>query len=336
MIVKEQTMANQILNWGFLSTARINRALIPPLKSSKRNRLSAVASRSTEHAEKYAEEWNIPNAYGSYEALLADPAIDVIYISIPNHLHAEWAIKACEAGKHILCEKPLAVTVDEVDAMIAAAKENRVILQEAFMYRHHPQTMQVKTMIEEGKIGQLRYFYGDFSFTLSREDDIRMIYKEGGGSLYDVGCYPLSYIRYLTGTEPVEVYANQLLDAKDVDDIFVAQFYFPDHIFCQINSAFRLPFRTRIEIVGSEGSIILNNPYKPEGKGEIILRRGGKEQKISTQSMGLYNGEVENMADAILLNKAPCVSLEDSRGNIAAIQAMQESARLGKPIRLTV
>src|SRR5512134_3430981 len=135
-------MANNVLNWGLLSTARINRALIPPLRASQRNRLVAVASRSQASADQYAREWKIPRAYPSYEALLADPEIDVIYISLPNRLHAEWTIKAVEAGKHVLCEKPLALSVGEVDAVQSAAREYGRVVAEAFMYRHHPQTLK--------------------------------------------------------------------------------------------------------------------------------------------------------------------------------------------------
>src|SRR5688572_16225949 len=138
------TMANKVLNWGLLSTANINRALITPLRASKRNHLVAVASRTQESADKYAREWKISRAHGSYEALLTDPEIDVIYNPLPNHLHAEWTIKAVEAGKHVLCEKPLALSVEEVDAIQAAARKHGRIVMEAFMYRHHPQTLKVQ------------------------------------------------------------------------------------------------------------------------------------------------------------------------------------------------
>src|SRR5512139_4184576 len=135
-------MSDKVLNWGLLSTARINRALIPPLRESRRNRLAAVASRSKDSADRYAREWKIPQAYGSYEEMLADPEIDVIYNSLPNHLHAEWTIKAVEAGKHVLCEKPLALSLAEVDEIARAARQTGRVVAEAFMYRHHPQTVK--------------------------------------------------------------------------------------------------------------------------------------------------------------------------------------------------
>ena len=146
-------MTHQIVRWGLLSTAQINRALIPPLRTSERNQLSAVASRSMEQAESYAREWDIPRAHGSYEALLEDPEVDVIYNPLPNHLHAEWTIKALRAGKHVLCEKPLVLSLREVDDIAQAAKDTGKIVAEAFMYRHHPQTLKVKEIVDSGVLG---------------------------------------------------------------------------------------------------------------------------------------------------------------------------------------
>src|SRR5690349_4738140 len=171
---KDKLMADKVLNWGLLSTARINRALITPLRASKRNQLSAVASRTQESAGKYAREWKIPRAHGSYEALLADPEIDVVYISLPNHLHAEWSIKAVEAGKHVLCEKPLALSPQEVDAIKDAARKHGRVVMEAFMYRHHPQTLKVQELVKEGSLGALKLIRGSFSILLAREGDVRL------------------------------------------------------------------------------------------------------------------------------------------------------------------
>src|SRR6185436_7827938 len=175
-------MTNKALNWGLLSTARINHALIPPLRASKRNHLLAVASRTQESAEKYAREKKIPRAHGSYESLLADPEIDVIYNPLPNHLHAEWTIKAVEAGKHVLCEKPLALNVDVVDAMQAAARKHGRVVAEAFMYRHHPQTLKVQELVKSGSLGTVKLIHGSFSFVLSHEGDVRLNPEWGGGS----------------------------------------------------------------------------------------------------------------------------------------------------------
>src|SRR5919108_6187973 len=163
----------KVLNWGLLSTARINRALIPPLGASSRNRLLAVGSRSQQGADQYAQERNIPRAYGSYEALLADPEIDVIYNPLPNHLHAEWTIQAVEAGKHVLCEKPLALRVEEVDAIQSAARKHGRVVMEAFMYRHHPQTLKVQEIVKSDSLGDLKLMRGSFSYVLNREGGVR-------------------------------------------------------------------------------------------------------------------------------------------------------------------
>src|SRR5215208_6647003 len=187
------TTSNKILNWGLLSTARINNALIPPLKASKRNHLLAVASRSQGSADAYAKGKKISRAHGSYEAMLADPEIDVVYISLPNHLHAEWSIKAVAAGKHVLCEKPLALSPEEVEAIKEAARKHGRVVMEAFMYRHHPQTLKVQELVKEGSLGSLKLIRGSFSFLLAREEDVRLDPAMGGGSIWDLGCYPIGY-----------------------------------------------------------------------------------------------------------------------------------------------
>jgi predicted dehydrogenase len=150
------TMANQVLNWGLLSTAHINRAVMPAIQISKRSHLLAVASRTQASADKYAHEHKISRAHGSYEALLADPEIDVIYNSLPNHLHAEWTIKAVEAGKHVLCEKPIALNVKDVDAIKSAARKHGRVVAEAFMYRHHPQTLKAQELVKSGSLGTMK------------------------------------------------------------------------------------------------------------------------------------------------------------------------------------
>jgi len=245
-------MTDSILNWGLLSTANINRALITPLRNSPRNKLSAVASRTHESARAYAQEWNIPRSFGSYEAMLADPDIDVIYNPLPNHLHAEWTIKALNAGKNVLCEKPIALTLSEVDDMQAAALQNKKVLAEAFMYRHHPQTLKAKELVESGAIGKLQAVRGAFTYRMSTDINIRLVPEWGGGSIWDVGCYPISYTRFIIGAEPLEVFGQQVTGATGIDDSFFGQMRFPGNIFAQFDSGFRTPTRTHLEILGSE------------------------------------------------------------------------------------
>jgi predicted dehydrogenase len=327
-------MAERRLNWGLLSTAHINRALIPVLKSSKRNRLAAVASRNTAAAEAYAREWGIPRAHGSYEALLHDPNVDVIYNSLPNHLHADWTIRALHAGKHVLCEKPLALTVEEVDAMSAAARETGKVLAEAFMYRHHAQTLKVKEIVESGALGKLQTVKGAFTFILHRNDDIRLRKETGGGSVWDVGCYPISYARTLVGTEPVEVFGWQVLGEGGVDVSFAGMLRFPNEVHAQFDCGFQSPSRSYMEIVGSEGALQIPVPFKPGGREKVILTRSDTTQAIKIRGAELYQGEVDDMAEAILSGQPPRISLSDSRGNVAVIQGLLEAARTGRPVRL--
>lgn len=325
-------MADKILNWGLLSTAHINRALIPPLRASRRNQLVAVGSRTQDTAEKYARSWNIARAYGSYEDLLADPEIDVIYNSLPNHLHAEWTIKAVEAGKHVLCEKPLALTVQEVDAIQAAARKHGRVVAEAFMYRHHAQTLKVQELVKSGAVGDLRLIRGCYTYMLSREGDVRLDFDMGGGSIWDVGCYPISYARTVVGANPVEVFGWQVTGPTGIDQTFVGQMRFENDIHTQFNSSFVTPFRALMEIIGSEGTLSIPMPFKPQLDEKIYLTRDEDTETIRIQGEQLYLGEVEDMADAILLGRAPRISLDDSRANVAVIRALLESARSGKSV----
>lgn len=327
-------MSNRILRWGLLSTAHINRSVIPPLRLSPRNQLVAVASRDKARADGYAKKWEIPTTYGSYEALLADPAIDVIYNSLPNGMHAEWTIKAAQAGKHVLCEKPIGITPAEVDAMADAAKKAGVYVTEGFMYRHHPQTLKVKQLVESGAIGTLRLVRGSFTFSIAREDDIRLNKGLTGGSIWDVGCYPISYARYIVGTEPVEVFGRQVTSKSGVDETFVGQMRFPGDVYAQFDSGFRAPFRTHIEIVGSAGIITVPRPFKPNDQDQVLLSKGDTVETVTSDSEVLYLGEVEDIADAILNGKAPRISLADSRANVATIVALLQSSHEGKPITL--
>ena len=327
-------MANTILNWGLLSTARINRALITPLRASKRNQVLAVASRTQESADRYAREWKIPRAHGSYEALLADPEIDVIYNSLPNHLHAEWTTKAVTAGKHVLCEKPLALSVGEVDVMQEAARKHGRVVAEAFMYRHHPQTLEVQDIVKNGSLGNLKLIRGSFSFVLSREGDVRLDPDMGGGSIWDVGCYPISYTRTVVGETPLEVFGWRVTGPTGIDETFVGQMRFDHEVHAQFDCSFAIPFHSFMEIIGSEGTLNIPNPFKPGVDGKVFLTRGDKTQTIRIKGQELYIGEVEDMADAILLGHSPRISLDDSRANVAVISALLESAGAGKPVSL--
>jgi D-xylose 1-dehydrogenase (NADP+, D-xylono-1,5-lactone-forming) len=330
--------SNNIIRWGLLGTSRINSKIIASLLVSKRNHLLGVASRSLERALNYAREWDIPRAYGSYDALLADPEIDVIYNSLPNSLHAEWTVRAAENHKYILCEKPLAVSVQEVDEIIAATKRNRVIASEGFMYLHDPLIHTLKKLLDNGAIGALHTIRGSFTFSIEHDSDIRLNPTLGGGSILDSGCYPISLARFLIGTEPTEVFGWQKTGPTGVDIAFVGQLRFhigSQDVYAQFDCGFQGPYRREVEIVGSNGSIRIANPYKGKTNELYLLNRLGEIDQIVTpkdSSKELYLGEIEDMADAIILGKPPHISLTSSRGNITAIVALLRSAKEKRPI----
>lgn len=324
------------LRWGLLGTARINKALIRPVRSSKNSVLAAVASRSHEKALEYAKEWGIPQYYSNYEELLEDPSIDIIYISLPNSLHAEWTIKAMQHGKHVLCEKPLTTSSNDIDKVIKIAQETGMIIAEAFMYRHHPQTMLVKELIDKGKIGNLQLIRGSFCYTNSRPADVRLDPHLGGGCLWDVGCYPISYARYIVGCEPSEVYGHQIIGNTGVDIFFVGELLFPGSIICQFECSFISPYKAHVEITGKIGRISIQSPYKPGLREKLVIDLNNQSQTIPIRGKELYSGEVEDIENAIINGKPGKISLKDSRGNIAVIEALYSSARSLLPIKLFV
>jgi xylose dehydrogenase (NAD/NADP) len=193
-----------MLRWGLLGTAQINRRLIPAMRAARRSTVAAVASRDRARAESYAAEWQIPVAHAGYDTLIRDPAIDAIYISLPNTLHVEWTLRALDAGKHVLCEKPLALTPDDVDRVAAVARARGRVVAEAFMYRHEPLIARVLELVADDAIGPIRTIASGFSFARERANDIRMDGTLGGGSLWDIGCYSVSAVRLVAGAEPID------------------------------------------------------------------------------------------------------------------------------------
>jgi D-xylose 1-dehydrogenase (NADP+, D-xylono-1,5-lactone-forming) len=318
---------SRVLNWGILSTARIGRAVLPPIKASKRSNLAAVGSRNIETAQKYAKTWDIPKAYGSYDELLADPQIDAVYIPLPNHLHAEWTIKAAKAGKHVLCEKPITLTVDELDQVKKAAVENNVVVTEAFMYRHHPMTLKIQQLVAEKAIGDLKLIRGCFTFVLERTADIRWELGFGGGALWDVGCYPVSYILALTGKEPLEVEGFSIKAPSGVPMSYFGQMRFDHDIHAQFDCSFEMPLFMYMEIRGSEGTIFAPDGFKQGSKSHLILEKDGKQNKIEFNYPLLYMGEIEDMENAVLDSKTPRLSLDESRRNIATLVELHKKGK---------
>lgn len=331
-------MSNNVLRWGLISTAGINRAVIPPLRESERSELVAVASRDLERAHDYARQWDIPTAHGGYEDLLADPDVDVVYNPLPNTLHREWTVKAAEAGKHILCEKPLATTLDDVDAMIEAAERHGVVLFEAYMYRHHPQTLKVQELVRERAIGDVRLIRAVFSYTMDRPGGIRANPDLGGGSLWDVGCYPVSFAQAVMETAPLDVFGWQDVGQTGVDMTFAGQLRFADDIFAQFDSGFQAPLRARAEVIGSDGTLSVAHPWKPhiEGPAGIRLQRGDTDEMIEIEAIDPYLCEVQAMEACVLDSADPILSLSASRDIMATLTSLYESARTGRPVAVNV
>ena len=327
-------MIRKRLRWGLLSTARINRRLVPAIRAAERADLVAVASRSQSSADAYAADWEIPHAHGSYSALLADDDLDAVYISLPNSLHAEWAVKAAEAGKHVLCEKPLALTVSECNQIISAAESAGVVAMEALLYLHHPLLQKARTMVQDGAVGRVDFVRGSFSFVLDRPADVRWKSELGGGSLRDVGIYPVSFIRWIAG-EPESVFGWQVLGESGVDVTFAGLLHLAGGALGCFDCSFRQQFRAQVEVVGAEGSLVVERPFLLGNQSRIVLQRGFDEEQIQVAGADAYRCEVEALTAAALDGAPLPVPLAFSRGGVAALVALHESAAIGEPVQIS-
>lgn len=324
------------VRWGLLSTAKINRRLIPAIQASPRGALAAVASRSQVNAAAYAQEWEIPLAFGSYQAMLNSDQIDAIYISLPNHLHAEWTIKALQAGKHVLCEKPFALSLAEVDDMIAASQQSGCVLAEAFMYRHHPQTKIAGEWVRSGRLGEPLLAWGAFNYDLNERNNIRLEAEWGGGSLWDVGIYPMSFAQYIFGGPPVRIAGFQRTGETGIDERFTGQMDYPGGGLAQISSSFRSPYYTHFEVIGESGRLALTRPFNgmETGRQMIFFPTDGDPFEIPVPEVELYSGEVEDLHAAILDGAPPYLTLEETRNHVRTALALYEAARQGSAIDL--
>jgi xylose dehydrogenase (NAD/NADP) len=315
---------NAPVRWGILSTAHINRKVIPAVHASEKTELLAVASRDQARAEEYAREWKIERAYGSYKALLENADVDAVYISLPNSLHCEWSLRAIEAGKHVLCEKPMSRHVEDVEEAFDAAAKNGRILMEAFMYRHHPQTERLLQLVAEGAIGDLRVIRSCFSFSLYDTENIRLRTDVEGGSLMDVGCYCVSGSRLLAG-EPERVYAQQFVGPSGTDWVFTATMRFPGDVFAVFDCGTALPVRDELEAIGSGGSLFLDDPWHCV-EPVIELRRDEGTERITIEPADPYRLEIDNLSHAIRGAADPLLGREDAVAQARVIEALYRSA----------
>jgi D-xylose 1-dehydrogenase (NADP+, D-xylono-1,5-lactone-forming) len=318
------------LRWGILGPGRIALRIARALSDNPRGELHAVASRDPERARAFAEAHGRARVHGGYDALLADPDVDVVYVALPNHLHAPWTVRALDAGKHVLCEKPLALTVAEVDEIIAAADRNDRIAMEGFMYLHHPQTERALEIARSGALGPLQVVSGAFSFLVAYPNDPRLEPDMGGGSLWDVGCYPVSMSRRIAGQEPDGIAGFARFDERGVDRSFIGALRFPSGLLAHFESGFEAADRERLEIVGTDATLLVDHPFLPAPDGpppRMTILRDGAVEAIDVPSVDDYRSEVDDLQAAILDGTRPRVDLAFSRGTIATLVALDRSAR---------
>jgi D-xylose 1-dehydrogenase (NADP+, D-xylono-1,5-lactone-forming) len=322
-----------VTTWGIISTADINRKVIPGAQASPEIDLVGVASRHQQRAEAYAREWGIERAYGSYEELLADPDIEAVYISLPNTLHSEWSIRSVEAGKHVLCEKPLSRHPEEVEAAFDAAERAGRLLSEAFMYRHNPQTARFRQLLDEGAIGEPRLVRSTFSYGLYDTDNIRLRTDVEGGALMDVGCYCVSGSRLATGAEPVSVYGQAWVGDTGTDWVFTGSLRFPGDVLAIFDCGTALTERDELEVMGSEGSLFLDDPFHAK-QPVIEQRRDGRVERIELEPADSYRLELENLSRAIRGEAELLLGREDAVAQARALEALHRSAETGQPVTL--
>ncbi len=320
------------VKWGIISTADINRKVIPGAHASDKVELAAVASRNRERAEEYAKQWEIARAFGSYDELLADPEIEAVYISLPNTMHCEWSIRALEAGKHVLCEKPLSRHPEEVSAAFDAADRAGLHLSEAFMYRHNPQTKRLQELVADGAIGELRLVRSVFSYSLYDHDNIRLRTDVEGGALMDVGCYNVSGSRLLGG-EPERAYGEAWFGPSGTDWVFAGTLRFPGNVLASFHCGTALPEHDELEAIGSEGSLFLDDPWHC-GAPVLELRRDGTVERIEIERQDSYRLELENVSDAIRGEGELLLARDDALGQARTLEALHESATNGVPVSL--
>jgi xylose dehydrogenase (NAD/NADP) len=326
------------VNWGILGCAGIaERAFIPAVRQSRNGVLSGIAARDEARAKAWADRFGFLKFHRTYQELVEDPAIDAVYNPLPNDLHAEWSIRAMRAGKHVLCEKPLALDAGEARRMIEAAAAGRVLLMEGFMYKFHPQMEKAIALIREGRIGDVRTVHSSFTFRFERDgSNYRWFPAMGGGALYDVGCYTISVARLVFGEEPVSVFARARVDPETgVDMTTAALLEFPGGRFAQCDSSFESHFQSRLLVAGSEGTLGLDRAFSAKDFDvEIGLVCGDKQETIRVPRANMFTLMVEHFGDAVMGITPLRYPAADALDNMRAIDACFESIQTGRTVRM--
>jgi predicted dehydrogenase len=318
---------------GLLSTANINRQILLGAAETELVEVVAVASRDGARAQAYAAEHGLARAHGSYEALLADPEVDAVYISLPNGMHHEWTMRSLEAGKHVLCEKPYSRRHAEVEEAFDAAEAAGLVLTEAFMYRHHPQMATVGGLIRDGAVGRVVTVRATFSFALTDLTNVRALPELDGGALMDVGCYCVSGCRLIAG-EPVSVLAEQVTGETGVDMAVYGTLRFPGDVVSQIEASFLAPERQSLEVVGELGVLRVEAPWRVDWGGDVVLERDGGSEIVQIEEANSYTRELENLADAVTGRAELLLGRDDALGQARVIDALYRSAEQGAGVTL--
>lgn len=317
-----------ILRWGILGTARINRRLIPAFRGAARSSLVAVASRDRARAVAYAEAWGIPQAVDGYQRLLDDPAINAVYVPLPNSEHVRWTLSAIDAGKHVLCEKPLAMDPADIDRIAAAARSHKICVEEGFMYRHEPLTARVVDLVRSGAVGEVRAIVSGFTYAITGAHNVRLDPGLGGGALWDVGGYPVTYARLIADRDPKMVFGSAHWTPSGVDEEFLGMLRFPGGATASIYAGFRAAYRTWLEILGSDGTLTVPNPFRPGPLETLELERLGTVERIDVRGApDIFVREVANFEASVLDGAPAVVSLVESRRTAAMLSALYASAR---------
>ena len=324
-------MTEQRIRWGVLSTANIGRiAVNPAIRASSNGTLLAVASRDAQRARAFAEQGGIPRHYGSYEELLADPDVEAVYIPLPNNMHRVWSIRCAEHGKHVLCEKPLALNAAECREMRVAASLNSTLLMEAFMYRFHPRTERLVAMSHAGALGTVRAIRSAFTFRLSRPDNIRLLPELGGGALMDVGCYCVNVSRSVAAAEPEVVQAWAIWGPTGVDLELTGALRFASGLVAHFDCAMSMDRREVVEVAGTDGSLTMEAAFLPGlDRVELTERRAGAVAQHDVSGTNEYVHMVEHFSDCVQRRKPVRCDATDAECNMAVIDALYTSARTG-------
>lgn len=328
------------IRWGIIGSANIAKgSVIPGIQQSETGEVLAIASRGIEKAKETAEQLNIPKAYGSYEELLADPEIEAVYIPLPNHLHKEWAIRAAEAGKHVLCEKPLAINATEAEVMVEACQKAGVVFAEAFMYRYHPRYDLIRDIIQSGEIGEIRGIHGTFTFNNAKDSkNVRYKKEWGGGSLYDVGVYPISAARMILNQEPqaATVHAFFSEQHEDVDMMASGILEFENGVALTFDCGMWAAFRNELEIVGTEGRIEVPSAFvvhQNEQDHVLVYTNDGKRE-IEVPYLNQYALQADALGRCIRNGNALPYPATDAVLNMKALDACLTSARERRRVEL--